>query len=106
MRNHSPNDPEEPSPSSKSSKSCKREPFDKEQYVEVARIGEAPGSGSTTLRVAIYQYGDGAPKIKLQRITARREGEELKLDPKGMSADEAEAAGTLLSQAAKSLRKL
>lgn len=82
-----------------------RDEFDPEKYVCLARIGSFPVSGKGSGEVGIWRYGDGTPRIKIQRV-GEKKGEERRRDAGGLTADEAEKVGPLLGKAAKRLREI
>ena len=82
-----------------------RDEFRAEDYKCLETIGEVAGE-KTLLRVAIWRYKAGEPKLKVQRIGRKKDESEYVVDPAGMSAEEAEGVGGLLVKGAAALRKM
>lgn len=78
--------------------------FDPESYVMLAEIGTTT-VGKMTLRVGVFRYADGDPKLKVQKIITKK-GESVEQPLKGFTADEAEVVGPLLVKGAAKLREI
>lgn len=78
--------------------------YNPEAYVMLAEIGRVE-VGKTTLRVGVFRYAEGEPKIKVQKVVTRK-GKVEEVPLKGFSADEAEAVAPLLVQGAAKLREI
>lgn len=78
--------------------------YNPEAYVMLAEIGCVEVS-KTTLRVGVFRYAEGEPKIKVQKVVTRK-GKVEEVPLKGFGADEAEAVAPLLVQGAAKLREI
>ena len=68
--------------------------FNPDDYKMLQLVGDLQ-VGGTLLRAAIWRYKDGAPKLKVQRVTRKKDGSERQHDMGGVLADEARAVAEL-----------
>jgi hypothetical protein len=77
-------------------------PFEKEQYVEVEKIGCFP-SGNKTVNVGLWAYADGSPRVRIYTTGEKKDGSTFESTAGSFTADEARQLGPLLVQAGEAL---
>lgn len=83
-----------------------RDQFDEDQYKCLEVVGEVTVEGkAAVVQVALWQYGDNPPKVKVQRKGVKKDGTEFSRDVGGMTAEEAASVWPLLKVAAERLGK-
>lgn len=75
--------------------------FDADAYVELAVIGP-----DEDCQVVLYRYQDNDPRLKVQRLIAKRNGDTKFTPLRGMNASEARAVAKLLEEGAKAFENL